>query len=162
MNRLFKKQKGLLIDNNLLLLCLIGRISEKLIGKKRTEKYDVEDFKALIAELSKFSQIYSTPYVLTEVYNLGNNALSDKNKEQFLVLISKLVQQVKEKYIPAKQLTITPIFSKFGLTDASIYQVCQQDNLVILTDDFPLANYAEKSKLAAINFNHIRQKIRKL
>jgi uncharacterized protein YaiI (UPF0178 family) len=46
-------------------------------------------------------------------------------------------------------------FPKFGLTDASIFELSNQ-GLLVLTDDFPFYGYLISQGKHVINFNHIR------
>jgi uncharacterized protein YaiI (UPF0178 family) len=46
-------------------------------------------------------------------------------------------------------------FTKFGLTDCGIINLCREQYLV-LTDDLKLANYLQKEGIDTINFNNIR------
>jgi uncharacterized protein YaiI (UPF0178 family) len=62
---------------------------------------------------------------------------------------------LEERFEPAKALTKSDAFVKFGLTDTAISVVAAKKFLV-LTVDFPLAGYLKKKGVDAINFNNLR------
>jgi hypothetical protein len=67
------KIKNLLLDTNLLLLYLIGGEDPKLLeSARRLNAYVEEDFYLLIEfiEVNGFTQLISTPHILTEASNL--------------------------------------------------------------------------------------------
>jgi hypothetical protein len=148
--------RGAFVDSNLLLLLIIGTIDENIIaGFKRTQKYTVEDYHALANLLAPFSMLCTTPNVLTEVSNLGN-ALKSERKSLFFNLLSRHIKTLDERYFPSEQIAHSPEFIKFGLTDSVLIKLSIQ-GILLVTDDFPLAQYAERAGADVINFNHIRQ-----
>lgn len=72
---LFKKykQRGILIDTNILVLWFVGTVNKSRISQfNRTEQFVPEDYDTLVAILDYFSQIITTPNILTEVNSLVN------------------------------------------------------------------------------------------
>ena len=66
------RERGAVVDTNLLLLFLIGSYRVDLIRRfKRTQRYFPDDFHLLRRFLSEFRQIVVTPHILTEVTNLA-------------------------------------------------------------------------------------------
>lgn len=148
-------RKGLFIDSNLLLLLYIGVINCDFIPKyKRTNKYLKEDHEILVRFLSAFNKIVTTPNVLTEVHNLANS-LSGSYRDRFAEIFAKGIEVLKEEYIESSTLIRDGIFFKFGLTDSGIYRLVKGKYLLI-TDDFPLSQYAIKNGVDVVSFNHIR------
>jgi hypothetical protein len=148
--------KGAFIDSNLLLLLLIGTIDESFIKTfKRTQKYQIEDFYALAELLSKFSMLCTTPNILTEVSNLAN-ALKSERKSLFFNLLSDRIKKLDEQYLPSENIAGSSEFIKFGLTDSVLIKLSIR-GILLITDDFPLAQYADSAGADVINFNHIRQ-----
>ena len=47
-------------------------------------------------------------------------------------------------------------FPRFGLTDTAIL-LAAKGKYLVLTDDFPLAQYLQTEAIDVINFNHVRK-----
>lgn len=149
------KQKGILIDTNLLLLYFIGRFNPSQITKfKRTAKFTTDDFRILLFVFKEFHKVVTTPNILTEVSNLSSQ-LPDNIKQAFYSEFANQISSFDEKYTPSISICSQDHFIKFGLTDSGIIESAANEHL-ILTDDFKLANFLENKKAAVINFNHIR------
>jgi hypothetical protein len=149
------RDKGILIDTNLLLLYFIGQFNPSQIPKfKRTSKFTTDDFHILVSLFRRFNKVITTPNILTEVSNLSNQ-LPDDLKRGFYSAFAVQVPSFDEKHTPSTNICSQGHFIKFGLTDSGIIESAASGYL-ILTDDFKLANFLEKRKAAVINFNHIR------
>ncbi|WP_413166419.1 PIN domain-containing protein [Capilliphycus salinus ALCB114379] len=149
------KQKGILVDTNILLLLFVGTVNPNRIEKfKRTQQFNKEDYQLLSAILKDFSKIVVTPNILTEV-NSFINQLSDPERSECLNALTQAVNQLDESYIKSKVATQVENFTKFGLTDCGIIHLAR-DSYLVLTDDLKLANYLQKIGIDAINFNNIR------
>ena len=147
---------GVLVDTNILLLLFVGSIETRLIKQfKRTrERFEERDFDLIMSFLALFkSRIVTTPHILTEVSNLAGQLGS--RKKQFFPHFAKGISRLIEHYEPSANLARAGSFAKFGLTDAAIINLVQ-DQFLVLTDDFPLANYLSKQGVDVINFNHLR------
>lgn len=114
------KDKGLLIDTNILLLFFVGLHSRKSIqGFKRTDRFTPEDFDILAGVLQRFKQVVTTPSILTEVSNL----LGQSPKGMRLSVFQRFsigIQRFREHFTPSSKLAQEPCFPRFGLTDAGI------------------------------------------
>lgn len=78
-NFLFQKykNKGILVDTNILLLWIVGHVNRNRISKfNRTEQFLPEDYDLLVKLLNYFGQIITTPNILTEVNSLVNQLQS--------------------------------------------------------------------------------------
>jgi len=111
----------ILLDANILLLLLIGSFERSRIAQfKRTAGFSEFEFDQLVGFLRAFTQIVTTPHILTEVSNLGN-ALPEHLKgswgDHFAIRAGSFVE-VFEK---SKSLMEGPVFRVFGLTDAAIH-----------------------------------------
>ncbi len=147
--------KGALVDTNLLLLLIVGLTNEESITRfKRTNKYTIDDYRMLQVLLKSFKTLWTTPNILTEVSNLAGN-IEDWGKDQLFQILSKFILSHDEKYQPSKSVAGTYEFVRFGLTDSILLQVVTE-GLLLITDDFPLAQYATKARIDVINFNHLR------
>ncbi|MEG4516209.1 MULTISPECIES: PIN domain-containing protein [unclassified Microcoleus] len=149
------KQKGILIDTNILLLWFVGTVNRERISKfNRTEKFVPEDYDSLVQILSYFNKIVTTPNILTEVNSLANQ-LGEPERSQCLSVFAEGVARLNESYLESTEVVRTDSFTKFGLTDCSIINLAKNKYLV-LTDDFKLANYLQTLGIDTINFNNIR------
>ncbi|WP_461098560.1 PIN domain-containing protein [Spirosoma luteolum] len=151
-----KKARGLLIDTNLLVLLVIGSISEAAIaGNKRLSAYTTSDFRLLLSFVEQFSTLFTTPHILTEVSNLIG--CETKQQRQGLEIL-KLLTQRMEELLPASNETMSShskSYLKFGLSDASIHRVAA-DNLFVLTDYLNFCYYLQGQNILALNFNNLR------
>lgn len=149
------RDKGILIDTNLLLLYFVGKFSPSQISKfKRTAKFTPDDFRVLLAVFNRFRRVVTTPNILTEVSNLSNQ-LGGNLKQAFYTEFAKQALLFDERYTSSANICSQDHFIKFGLTDSGIIETAANQYL-ILTDDFKLANFLENKKSDVINFNHIR------
>lgn len=150
------KQKGILIDTNILLLWFVGMVNRELISKfKRTENFVPEDYDTLLQILSYFNnKIVTTPNILTEVNSLANQ-LGEPARSKCLSVFAERMARLNESYLESTEVVRTDSFTKFGLTDCGIATLAKNKYLV-LTDDFKLTNYLQKIEIDTINFNNIR------
>ena len=149
------KQKGILIDTNILLLWFVGTVNRELISKfKRTENFVPEDYDTLLQILSSFNKIVTTPNILTEVNSLANQ-LGEPARSQCLSVFAERMARLNEFYLESTEVVRTDNFTKFGLTDCGIATLAKNKYLV-LTDDLKLASYLQKIGIDTINFNNIR------
>jgi rRNA-processing protein FCF1 len=151
--------RGILVDTNLLLLLVIGSCDRAQIGRfKRTSSLFTDaDYDLLLAGIQGFKAIITTPHILTEVSNMMGQ-LEGKLKQQFFrrFALQILTGPVTEIHVSCKDIVQNQAFLKFGLTDIGIEHVAREHYLV-LTMDFPLANYLATRGIQVVNFNHIRQ-----
>ncbi|MBO3463985.1 hypothetical protein G7B40_022045 [Aetokthonos hydrillicola Thurmond2011] len=149
------KQKGILIDTNILLLWFVGTVNRSRISQfNRTEKFLPEDYDLLVSILSYFSKIVTTPNVLTEVNSLINQ-IGEPERSQCYSILAQAMTVLDEFYIKSVDAVQLDNFTKYGLTDCGIVTLAKNKYLV-LTDDFKLANYLQKVGIDTINFNNIR------
>lgn len=149
------KDKGLLIDTNILLLFFVGLHSRKSIqGFKRTEHFTPDDFDCLAGVIQLFKQVVTTPSVLTEVSNLLGQ-LAERIRLSVFQRFSLGIQRFQEDFTPSRELAQEACFPKFGLTDAGIVHSAK-GKFLVLTDDFRLAGYLERQGIDVVNFNHLR------
>ncbi len=156
-NSLFARyrQKGILIDTNILLLFFVGTVNRERISKfKRTEQFVPEDYDLLVQILNYFQKIVTTPNILTEVNSLANQ-LGEPERSQCFTIFADGISKLEESYMTSKAIAINERFTKFGLTDCGISNLAKNRYLV-LTDDLKLAVYLQKEAIDTINFNNIR------
>ena len=148
------RQKGILIDTNLLILLLVGSYNEDMISSfKRTTNYTVEDYRYLKVFLTGFEKHFYTPNILTEITNLTDSINSEPNFF-FFQHMKYVLSAFKEESVSSDEIMQLKSFLKFGLTDALNCKL--SDKYLVLTDDLRLYSYLANQGLPAINFNHIR------
>lgn len=149
------KNKGLLVDANLLLVYLLGELDPREIPKfKRTSGFSASEFLLVKAIVDFFPTVITTPGVLTEVSNLAGQ-LTGQRRREFYSRFADRIQTLKEDHIPSRETARSELFSKLGLTDAAIILVCK-DKYLAFTADLLLARFMETNRLDVINFNDIR------
>ncbi len=149
------RQKGILVDTNILLLWFVGTVNRSRISKfNRTEKFIPEDYDTLLQILSFFQKIVTTPNILTEVNSLLNQ-LGEPERSQCLAIFAQGIARLDEFYLESINVANADNFAKFGLTDCGIVNLSRNQYLV-LTDDLKLANYLQREGIDTINFNNIR------
>lgn len=149
------RDKGALIDSNLLLLYFVGQYDRNRITTfKRTKVYTPTDFDLLADIINYFKCIVTTPNILTEVSNLAGQlpgALKPDCYDEF----AKQVCVLEEEYRASEKVCKKSFFRKYGLTDSVIVDLSKNKYLVF-TDDLPLFGFLSKKKIDVINFNHMR------
>jgi rRNA-processing protein FCF1 len=149
------KNKGLLVDTNLLLVYFVGSYDiERPSTFKRTDKYTIDDYITIARLIDYFRLLLTTPHILTEVSNLSNQ-LPDKFKENYYQEFKKQVTVLKEIYEPSITICDCECFGRLGLTDSCISMISKGKYLV-LTDDLPLSNHLRSLNIDVLNLNHIR------
>jgi hypothetical protein len=149
------RAKGVLLDANLLVLYLVGRVNPNRIQSfKRTQSYSVEDYQLLVRLLGWFGALTTTPHVLSQASDLATPA------EPELRLVRRelrsAVETAKEEYRHSRTVAGHALFERFGLADSAIASAADAGHLV-LTDDLALQIEIERQNGDALNFNHLRQ-----
>lgn len=157
---LFQKyrQKGVIVDTNLLLLYFVGMFASDQIEKfKRTRSkgYTFEDFILLSKLLDQFQTVVTTPHVLTEISNLSDFSPDDLKLQFFRSMVPRITV-LREEYLPSADLSRTRQFLSFGLADAAIVKAAI-DRYLVLTDDLALASHLERERVDVVNINRLRQ-----
>ncbi|HUZ04793.1 MAG TPA: hypothetical protein VMU62_05505, partial [Acidobacteriaceae bacterium] len=137
-----------------LLLLLIGSHDLSLIARfKRTSGYTIDDYKLLADFVQMFSNVATTPHVLTEVSNLANS-LGSPVKEQWFGHFRTTLQLFEEHPLKAQSLSDKDEFLVFGLTDAALCTLCGE--VLLVTEDYRLSGYLRSKQHPVINFSDIR------
>ena len=108
----------------------------------------------LVRFLQLFRSIVTTPNILTEVSNLLGQIPGPRGTQVFQTF-AQAAKIIPEQYVRSSAAAETAAFVRFGLTDAVIARMAAGEVLV-LTDDFRLSQYLERSRLPVLNFNHLR------
>lgn len=149
------KNKGLLIDTNLLLLYFIGMYDPDRIPKfKRTMAFTIDEFLLLVIICNEFDKVVTTPNVLTEVSNLSGQ-LPRNLRTDFYLDFAIRIPRLHEEYTASTSISGSTHFKDFGLTDSGIVETVK-GNYLVLTTDLELFGFLQNLGIDAINFNHIR------
>lgn len=149
------KNRGILIDTNLLLVYFVGSYDPTRIPKfKRTMAFTVEDFYTLSVVFGFFDKVVTTPNILTEVNSLSNQ-LPEDIRSLYYSEVPRYIAGLEEQYITSIRISSLEHFKKFGLTDSGIIDLVK-DKYLVLTDDLKLVSYLQNVGIEAINFNNIR------
>lgn len=65
------RERGILIDTNVLLLYLFGKFLPAAVGQKRLSRYSLEDADLILQFVGRFVYILTTQHVLAETSNLA-------------------------------------------------------------------------------------------
>lgn len=150
-------RRGALIDCNLLTVLIIGMLGRGEVERfKRTQEYTSEDAVGIDELLSKFAWVCVTPHVLAEVANLLD-WVKGENRNKVMDFLSKFVQTVSEHHQAAKTLVETRVYFQLGLSDAGLVNLSASEDLVLITADLHLYQYASGLGVKAINFHHLRE-----
>lgn len=148
------RAKGVLVDTNLLVLFLVGRVNRQRIRNfKRTGDFTIGDYDLLVRLIDWFGKLIATPHVLSQVSDLTD--LTDNELTKIRELFKMLVENIEESYDPSRLLVRDPAFKRLGLTDAAIATVCSR-GVLVLTADAQLHVALQERDIDALNFNHIR------
>ncbi|MEO0988462.1 MAG: PIN domain-containing protein [Cyanobacteria bacterium J06639_14] len=149
------RQKGILIDTNILLLYFVGTVNQDRISRfKRTASFVPEDYNLLCDILAYFSNRVTTPNILTEVNSLANQ-LGEPERSQCFAVYARDLSLFDEKYIQSNVISKNDGFTEFGLTDCGILELAM-DRYLVLTDDLKLATYLQRRNVDTVNFNNLR------
>lgn len=149
------KNKGALIDSNLLLLYFVCKYEPNLISSyKRTKIYTLQDYRLIDNIVSYFSKIVTTPNILTEVSNLSTQ-LPDSKRYDYFREFRNQVSLITESYVASSRACSNDYFSSIGLTDSAIVELAK-NNYLVFTDDFRLVGLLRKTGVDAVNINHLR------
>jgi rRNA-processing protein FCF1 len=149
------RQKGVLVDTNILLLYFVGATSRERISRfNRTQNFTPEDYDLLLQVLDYFQTIATTPNVLTEVNSLANQ-LGEPERSQCFMLFAQNISILEETYVESREIVTDQQFTRFGLTDCGILRFAK-DRYLVLTDDLRLADYLQRQGVDTVNFNNLR------
>jgi hypothetical protein len=148
------RSKGVLVDTNLLVLYLVGKVNRKRIPSfKRTQTYTVGDFDLLARLIAWFGRLVTTPHILTQASDLAD--LNGKELGEVRRLFQTTVDLMEERFEESRSVVRDGSFERLGLADAAISVLCRRDVLV-LTDDLDLYVALLGRGVDAVNFSHVR------
>lgn len=153
------RSRGLLLDTSPLLLLYLGLHDPDQIerfSRTRKEGFTRRDYEFLLAFVSRFDRLVTTPHILTEVSNFLGQLHGRVKNECFEVFARQLAESTTHEHLPlASTLAGKPEFVPFGITDASIAEVAT-DTYLVLTTDARLNAYLVRQGIASLNYNNFR------
>ena len=150
-----RASKGLLVDTNLLVVLVIGALNPDQVSRhKRTSNYLASDYQLLQSFVDQFKVVVTTPNILTEASNLLEG-YAYRGQQAFVILerIAQFTHEVFYDSVPTMS-TYPKSYLKFGLSDAVIHRIAE-DNYAVLTDDLNFCAYLQGLGLVAVNFNNL-------
>lgn len=153
LKKLNDKTKPVIADTSPLLLLLMGLYNKNAIEDfKRLSKYDSDDYELLLQFVAK-RKILVTPQVLSEVSNFAKEL---KNRfSGFIAGNRPTLEKINENYISKDNILASKEVVKFGFTDTSIILAAEENDALVLTDDFPLCNACKRIGLTAVHMIEI-------
>jgi hypothetical protein len=149
------KTRGAIIDTNLLVLVVVGNYRPDRIGShRRTATYTTEDFALMMRLIARFERVYATPNIFTEVDNLSR-ALPRQEYVGIAGSMRSVMGGIAEIYFESRAVGGSRQFPAIGLADAATMLLASRD-LLVITDDLPLAHRLQGEGRDVININHIR------
>ena len=149
--------RRLIIDANLLVLLIVGRMDRSLVTRhRRTKQFSVEDYDLLSEYLTPFDQVVVTSGILTECSNLLRQA-DEFTAKRLMEGLALLISDVDEQRVPAADVRGAEHFCRLGLTDSTILEA-MGNHLPLLTADLDL--YLTANRVyggASINFHYLRR-----
>ncbi|MDX1945359.1 MAG: hypothetical protein SFU86_08120 [Pirellulaceae bacterium] len=152
------RERGLLVDTNLLLLLLVGAYDLEWIGRfKRTRTYTPSDYTSLNDFARQFTHLVVTTNILTEASNL----LGERQRglpPEFYAILPQFIRLLKERQVASAKAVELPCFQWLGLADSVVASLGPRRHLVI-TDDLDLYRELLERKFDVLNFAHYRPAI---
>lgn len=144
------RQKGILIDTNLVLLYIVGSIDILRIREfSRTAMFTGDDFYRVSKFIDYFDLKITTPHVLTEVSNFIGN------RQDLPILLKTYIEKSKEISLESSEVSKNNAFLKFGLADTAIIDTAKNSYLVF-TDDGPLYGFLMNSHIDVVSLDQVK------
>lgn len=121
------------IDSNLLVLYIAGRVDLAIIGTKRLQAFLKSDYGILEQHLSTFNGIMVTPNVLTETSNLLGYH-DDPVRTRLFRHLREVISNSTELLVESVVASATEEFPRFGLCDSVILTIASPDRQVLTMD----------------------------
>lgn len=145
----------LLLDTNVLVLWIAGRLQPRLIGTHRKLRdFDEDDFAIVDLLASQSANHVSTPHILTETSNhlgAGNQQIGVGVCEA----LNEYIAYLDEIYTPAKTIAALPEMLALGLADAAVFHLSEA-KIKVISMDFHLCNRLHQKGVDAVNPRNFR------
>jgi hypothetical protein len=108
--------RGALVDANLLVLLLVGRVNRhRIAGFKRTSSYTVQDYVLLEQLVAYVGGVVTTPHVLAQTSDLTD--MPGEEGARVRLLLALLVGISTEIFDPSGELVKDGLFVRLGLSN---------------------------------------------
>jgi predicted nucleic acid-binding protein len=162
---LFRVPPKVIIDTGPLMLFLAGNYDPVCIPKMKRIKYEgricnEKHYEILKQYLNRTKERLITPGILSEVWNLIDNDISNKkDKENLFIDNIRYFKLINEIYVPKNEILSDDYLCwntwNYGFTDASIILCAKNNSACVLTQDFPLYNVCRNLKIESNHLNSI-------
>lgn len=151
--------RAILIDSNLSVLLCVGLADTGLIrSHKRLGSYDETDFDILKEIVDGASELVICPNVASETFNLTRQ-IGGPARNQIAEVLRGVIEEAREVYVESRNAAQDPNYLRLGLTDVVLLCMLDaQESLILVTADHNLHVAAASRRLAAVNFNHLRER----
>ena len=154
--------KSLLLDTNLLLLLVAGHADRRLVKTwPRVRNLGHDSYDVLNKAVDNFVQFFdarivTTPNILTEVSNLGNDLKYDHRNRFFDAFAELIAVLFEESYVTSSSISGSQGFAIFGLTDMAILDRGLGEPCLVLTEDGTLADFLARKGVDTMTLDEIR------
>lgn len=150
------KEKGILLDTNILLLLLVGLCNPSYIKDcKRIKKYTEDDFRLLLGIVKSFSRLIVTPHILAEVSNFSDKMFRGKQLPQYFSVFVKNLTESKESYHEKKYILKNKFLPKVGVADVSMFILARNKKYLVITGEGPLTNLIRSQGFDVVRFEEL-------
>ncbi|SPE35795.1 conserved hypothetical protein [Candidatus Sulfopaludibacter sp. SbA6] len=151
----FDANSGLLIDTNLLVLFVVGKVNPRRIENfKRTNKYNKGDYQLLLRVMDRFTPLYTLAHVMAEVGNL--TGLTGRELLQARQVLKETLAVLREPAMASERAVQNKLYERLGLVDAAIATLARENKCAVLTDDFDLYNALSREGIVVHKFSHLQ------
>jgi hypothetical protein len=145
----------LMLDTNLLLLLIVGLVDTNYVGRKRTNGYTKNDHALLLEITDNFTKFIITPNIATETSNFLGQIFEKRYLVRAREILGNTMSSWNEIFISGKDAVEDHEFTRLGLADTVILIAAKED-VIVLTDDFPLHKLLLSRGLKTENFTSLR------
>lgn len=144
-----------LLDANVLVLYVAGRIDKELIGShRRLREYIEDDFDVLMLVLKQSRKIVTTVNVLTEVSNLLEDRVA-AGPNRLLAELHRVVLETREIVVASTAACEVDGFTRIGLSDAGLLSLAASESPIITADRELYERACRNNPDSAFNFWHL-------
>lgn len=149
--------RQILLDANVLVLYIVGRIDKGLIGSHRRLREYVEiDFDVLMLVLKRSNKIVTTANIMTEVSNLLETG-KEERPNKFLQELHNVVLETEEIVVKSADACQVDGFTRVGLSDAALLLLAGPESPIITVDNHLYGRANALNPHSAFNFWHLRE-----
>ncbi len=151
-----KSRRKCVIDSNLLVLYIAGRVDLGIIDKhKRLKEFQKSDHALLEQHLSTFTGVMVTPNVLTETSNLlGYHGEPERTK--LFQHLRDIISNSTELLVESVAASAAEEFPRFGLCDSVILTIASPDQQVLTMDRALHGLCNKKTPNSSVCFDDLR------